>query len=247
MTLAEPAVPTSTAARNSRIPLLDCHPDLGGDLDRVEFQRARALLTFPVVELSRGPWAPEEAHDHATHGPAFACLMIDGLLERSVELGGHTATSLLGPRDLIGTRESFDGVDGARCRFLALTPARIAVLDDRFTACLRRWPSLAPRLNDSAMNQIARASIHQAVSQLPRAETRLLALFWLLAERWGHVRPDGIRLDLDLTHAALGRLVGAQRPTVSLALRDLAEEGELRRLPIGGWLLSQASAQRLGG
>lgn len=228
-----------------RYPVLDCHPDLGADLDPTEFQRARSLVTSPIIEIPRGPWDPATAKRHAQHGRAFACLVVDGLLERSVRLGSHTATGLLGPRDLVGMRESAENAPGARTDFHACTPARIAVLDQRFTACLQRWPRMAERLNDSAMEQVGRASIQQAVSQLPRAEARLLALFWLLADRWGRVGQDGVRIDLALTHEALGRLVGAQRPTVSLALRDLADEGLLQRLPTGGWLLARSSLDRV--
>jgi DNA-binding IclR family transcriptional regulator len=36
-------------------------------------------------------------------------------------------------------------------------------------------------------------------------------------------------VELPVTHAALGRLVGAKRPTVSLALKSLAEAGLVRQ------------------
>ena len=42
---------------------------------------------------------------------------------------------------------------------------------------------------------------------------------------------------LALTHRILGQLVGARRPTVSTALAELAERGELVRRPDGSWLL----------
>ena len=42
---------------------------------------------------------------------------------------------------------------------------------------------------------------------------------------------------LALTHRILGQLVGARRPTVSTALAELAERGELIRRPDGSWLL----------
>jgi CRP/FNR family transcriptional regulator, cyclic AMP receptor protein len=42
---------------------------------------------------------------------------------------------------------------------------------------------------------------------------------------------------LALTHRILGQLVGARRPTVSTALSELAERGELVRRPDGSWLL----------
>ena len=46
-------------------------------------------------------------------------------------------------------------------------------------------------------------SIHQALLQLSPVETRLLVLFWHLAERWGRVTPDGISVRLrDVARAA---------------------------------------------
>ena len=54
---------------------------------------------------------------------------------------------------------------------------------------------------------------------------RLALLLWHLAARWGKVEPGGIRLALPLTHQLLGRLVGAERPSVSHALARLAHAG----------------------
>jgi CRP/FNR family transcriptional regulator, cyclic AMP receptor protein len=52
-------------------------------------------------------------------------------------------------------------------------------------------------------------------------------LFWELADRWGTVHRDGVRLPLRLTHAVLADLVAAQRQTVSKALGDLAARGSV--------------------
>jgi len=56
-----------------------------------------------------------------------------------------------------------------------------------------------------------------------------MALMWLLAESWGRVTPAGIRLPLSLSHEVLGGLIGSRRPTVTLALTKLAEQGSLTR------------------
>jgi hypothetical protein len=45
---------------------------------------------------------------------------------------------------------------------------------------------------------------------------------------------------LRLTHELIGQLVGAKRPTVSLALRELDERGTVYRRSDGSWLLEQA-------
>lgn len=51
-------------------------------------------------------------------------------------------------------------------------------------------------------------------------------------------------LDVPLTHEAIGRLVVAKRPTITLALRRLADEGALRRTADGRWLLPRRPADR---
>jgi CRP-like cAMP-binding protein len=53
----------------------------------------------------------------------------------------------------------------------------------------------------------------------------------VLAPDWsyGRVHPDGVHLDLPLTHEALSHLAGARRPSVSGALTRLAADGRLRR------------------
>jgi CRP/FNR family cyclic AMP-dependent transcriptional regulator len=93
--------------------------------------------------------------------------------------------------------------------------------------------TLFDRLNERSL----RLATSQAISQLTCVDRRLMALFWHLAERWGRVSGDGVIVPLRLTHALLGQLVGARRPTVSTALSKLIERGELLRRPDGSWLL----------
>jgi CRP-like cAMP-binding protein len=80
-------------------------------------------------------------------------------------------------------------------------------------------------------------SIHQALLQLSPVETRLLVLFWHLAERWGHVTPDGITVRLRISHEVLGQLVGCRRASVTTALRHIDESGLIVRKTDGSWLL----------
>jgi hypothetical protein len=80
-------------------------------------------------------------------------------------------------------------------------------------------------------------AVYAAIAQLPHVEQRLEAMFWALSERWGRVTPSGIHLPLTLTHEILGHLIGARRPTVSLALIQLAEREVLIRRPDRSWLL----------
>jgi CRP-like cAMP-binding protein len=69
--------------------------------------------------------------------------------------------------------------------------------------------------------------VQRAIAAQPRLEVRLALLMWHLAARWGRVEPGGVRLSLPLTHQLLGRLISAERPSVSHALARLAQAGLL--------------------
>jgi hypothetical protein len=125
-------------------------------------------------------------------------------------------------------------------------PARVALFDHAMVDAIGRWPSLMVALSTRNAQQVARLSAQLMICQLSRVEDRVLSLLWLLAESWGRVNASGTRLPLDLTHEAIGMMVGARRPTISLALRDLTEDGALVRQP-GGWLLLRTPAHTFTG
>jgi CRP/FNR family transcriptional regulator, cyclic AMP receptor protein len=77
----------------------------------------------------------------------------------------------------------------------------------------------------------------KAIASLNSVESRLLALFWHLAEDWGRQTTDGVLVPLRLSHRLIGELVGARRPTVSTAPAKLAREGRLTRRDDASWLL----------
>ncbi len=169
--------------------------------------------------------------------------MTDGLLIGEMRLAGHVSAQIYGPGDLVSGAQEPDGALPTAQALHALVPTSLAVLDDRFVAAMSRWPRVAAQVFTQVMRQVDRAGEHQAISQLTRVEDRLLALFWYIADRWGRVRPDGVTIDLPLTHETIGRLVGARRPTVSLGLRELAREDLLRREHNGRWVLAAQSLQ----
>jgi CRP-like cAMP-binding protein len=78
--------------------------------------------------------------------------------------------------------------------------------------------------------------VNMAIAHYPRIDRRLLMLMWHLADRWGRVTPDGIRVPLRLTHQQLADLVASRRPSVTSGLHRLVEEGRLSRLG-DDWLL----------
>lgn len=143
----------------------------------------------------------------------------------------------------------FLGSRGARRRTAprsVLEPAHLAVLHERLLVIGRRWPGLMGAVLRRSAQQLRHAQLHQAISQLPRVEDRLLALLWSIADRRGVVRGDGVWVRLPVTHDMLAHMIGARRPTVSLGLRALADQGLLRAQD-GGWLLARASLDELPG
>jgi CRP-like cAMP-binding protein len=85
------------------------------------------------------------------------------------------------------------------------------------------------RLVDRAILRSRHLALELAIIQQRRVDQRLRMLFWHLADRWGHVTGHGVRVVAPLTHALLAELVAARRPTVSAALGELAEAGEIVR------------------
>ena len=88
-------------------------------------------------------------------------------------------------------------------------------------------------------------AIHQALLQLSPVETRLLVLFWHLAERWGRVTPRGICSRLSLTHQLLGQLVGCRRASVTTALKHLTTSDCSCTANDGSWLLTGSPPHEL--
>ena len=118
-----------------------------------------------------------------------------------------------------------------------LTTLRLAVLDSTFARQLASWPQVMGALMERVVRRVQRMAIHQALLHLSPVETRLLVLFWHLAERWGHVTPDGVSVRLRLSHEVLGQLVGCRRASVTTALRHIDENGAIVRRADGTWLL----------
>jgi hypothetical protein len=226
------------------IRLLEIDPELGLRLPPSEIARARVELMARVTRLPCGRW--EVLHDDADHS-RLGFLMLEGVLARDVILAGTTATELLGEGDVlqpwVPARE--DGLVRYHVVWHVVAPVRLAILDESFARSLADWPQVMGALLERAVRRTLQMSIHQALLQLSPVETRLLVLFWHLAERWGRVTPDGIVLRLYMSHELLGQLVGSRRASVTTALRRVGESGLIVRKADGTWLLRGAPPDEL--
>ena len=224
------------------VSLLTADPDLGRRLPEDQFEQAQRGAVLAAVTLSPGRWEPDQLGDSAAvRGEIRGFFVLSGVVMTEVSIASRTCMRLLAPQEIVLIGAT-DGSLPASWGWSVLKAAQIAVLDDRLLIIARRWPQLVIALLERAGRQSQSALLQQAISQLPRAEDRLLALLWSIADRWGTVRADGVWVGLPLTHEALAQMIGARRPTVTLGLRALVNQG-LLTADKDGWLIDHASLE----
>ncbi len=198
---------------------------------------AERTLTVPLVSARDA----DLADVISTQIPgAFDFLIVDGVVLKETTLAGRSALELLGRGNLLAPPLTRQLESRAVSRYLAHGPVSLAAIEDRVRQAGRRWPGIADFLHDRLAQQAHHASMHLAMLHLSRIEDRLIALFTDLAERFGHMAADEILIDLPLTHEIIGGLVASRRPTVSLALGELASNGMIARLEGNRWKLDRS-------
>lgn len=116
---------------------------------------------------------------------------------------------------------------GPRPRPVAIEDSALVLVSaERLEGWLRE-PELAANVVRILSRQVADRELAVAIALEPRVERRLLLKLGQLAERFGVVTPEGVRLDLRLTHRELAQMVGTARESVTLALGRLADAGEI--------------------
>jgi CRP/FNR family transcriptional regulator, cyclic AMP receptor protein len=222
-------MPPRVKAERTRV--IDAFPELAGELDGEQLRLASRYT------LATWPWKPLDTPQPASG--QLGLYVLEGLLTREVVLGESLAIELVGRGDLLWPA-GHDGLDAPvpfDVQWQVVKPTRLAVLDRDFARASGQWPETLELILHGAVRRSHSLALTLAVSHLRRVDARLLVMMWHLADRWGKVRPDGVHVPLKLTHQTLGRLVGAQRPSVTTALKQLADEGKLTRAEDQTWLL----------
>jgi oxalate decarboxylase len=225
------------STRVDRIAVLAVDRELSEGLEAPRKARAEMLSAARVIRRSTGSWSAMQDAEAGCDG--LGLLVLDGVLVRRVGMFGRFGAELLGDGDLLQPAEH-DGA-GATLPFEAtwrvLSPLRLAVLDLAWMARMSPYPEVTAEIMRRMMRRSRRLASLQAIAQHHRLEERLWLFFWELADRFGRVGPDGVRLEVHLTHELISHLVGAQRPSVSAALGRLADSGHVRR-EAQTWLLA---------
>jgi CRP/FNR family cyclic AMP-dependent transcriptional regulator len=234
-TQPRPVTPASEGRQRdgARIRLLDIEPDLlqylsSDDRDRLE------SITLAVVPLPEGQSLA--LTEFLAEYRSFSAILQTGMVLHDLQLGAQPGIRLLGPGEVVSLREAPASPMLVTSSYRAIPDTTLVLLRSDFLLAARQAPGLIVGLQSRLAEQIERLATQLVICQLPRVEDRLLAMLWLLAESWGRVTPSGTTLPLSLTHELLGAMIGARRPTVTLALGELAGRGALVHQD-RGWLL----------
>jgi CRP/FNR family transcriptional regulator, cyclic AMP receptor protein len=221
--------------------LLDADPELAETLDEASCRAAHRYAVARSVEVPPGPWFPQR--DFTVDDHLLGLLVLDGVLTRDVRVRTRVATELLGAGDILRPWQPGEqGEPGVCVAWRAHERLRLAVLERRLLRVAAHWPALGEAILHRMCRRARALTFALALNQQIGVDRRVLMLLADAARRWGRVTPAGVRVRLPLTQQTIGQIVGASRPSVSLALGALAARQEAQR-DGDEWLLSPEAAE----
>ncbi len=119
---------------------------------------------------------------------------------------------------------------GHRLMAVALTDVELCWLPrDTLLQLAQDHPQLGVRLVKWVGEQAREIQTRLEELLFVDVPTRLMRLLLRLADEYGQVTPDGLLIDLPLTHQEVAELIGSTRETTSLAINQLQKQGLLER------------------
>lgn len=227
-----------------RVRILDADPSLGTGLSDEDLTAARRYAVADVAELGTGMHYPRDLFEG---DGLLGLLVLDGFLIRQVAVGDRHCGELVGPGAVLRPWDDFGQTAPLpfEVSWRVISETRLAQLDRRFLATIVHWPVLIETFTARATERAHTLAFNVAIHCLRHVHLRVLALLWHLADRYGRVTAEGTHVPLALSHADLAELVGAQRPSVSVALKRLGNDGLVARAAGNGWLLSHEPPSEL--
>lgn len=209
--------------------------------------KARRHVIAETYTIERSEPLPE-ALIAPSGRPPLGCLVLEGFIAQLVEFGVRRGRIVLGPGDVFcpWERGSCPAPIPDDESWLAMSQARLALLDLHFEAVCSQLPGVTAELMSRGLQATRSLALHRALSQLPSLQERLLVLLWHFADRWGKVTTNGVVIPLRLPHRTLAELVAASRPSVTNALNGLRQGGHLSRERGAIWHLHGHPPARVG-
>jgi CRP/FNR family transcriptional regulator, cyclic AMP receptor protein len=157
--------------------------------------------------------------------PAGTVLIVveEGVVVVRAMLGERTMMlAICGPDDVVPAPSENEVIEAAEV-------ATLRLIDDVELAALVADPETAHGLVAALAGALRERQESLAQFAAATHAERLAAKLIQLARKHGRVTPQGIRIDVPLTHQLLAESIGAARETVTVALRELRREGLIDR------------------
>jgi len=127
-------------------------------------------------------------------------------------------------------------------RIVAITAAALALVPDAVCEELLALPTFRHLLVEHLVAVVRERQQSLANATGGTHADRLREKLFQLAREYGTVGPDGVQIELPLTHELLAQMVGSARETVTCSLAQLRHEGLLERTERGYRLKIEAEA-----
>jgi CRP/FNR family cyclic AMP-dependent transcriptional regulator len=230
--------------RAESVRFFDIEPDLLCRLGSTDADTLRRQALVQVLRVPRGTWEPPHADSRL---PLLYCVL-DGFVALTVISSGKRGAEIFGSGDIIDPSPGERPPESLRFEstWVALTPTRLGVLDDEFLRWLARCPPVAHQILSNMTRRCEKIALDHSIAQVRGLANRIVLKLWEVAGRWGTVTSDGTVLPLRISHAMLGELLGASRPSVTDAIHELIRNGEIDRTMDGRWILARREPARLG-
>ncbi len=146
-------------------------------------------------------------------------------ISRISEEGRELTIALLGPGEIFGELEILEG--SARDTIAeTMEDSQLCVIQkEQFLSLIRKRPELSFRLTKLIGLRLRRIESRVEDLVFRDVPSRLAHLLLQLSEEYGKATPEGILLDIKITHQEMANLIGSIRETVSATLGEFKKEG----------------------
>lgn len=209
-----------------RLAVLRADPELVAGLGADQALEAQSRCAAEQLTIDRKTWVRDAAERPEGRG---LVLILDGYALRRITHSGEHGVEFLGPGDIVAV--------GKPAESRTMSEVTVALLDRHFFQQAAAWPEIGLNVAGRIADRAQALTVVLALVHVQRLSDRLHLMLWALAERWGRMTQDGVWLPFSLTQQDLADLVGARRPSVTLAMRALTLNGSVFRVPDSGRLI----------
>ena len=220
-------------------------PDLASAIKGLA-RRKHALQAVTAAPLQLSP-GEHLNQDSIGSEETLGLVVLSGFLVREWTTAESVSADLLGPEDVVHPwgGEPMITMLHHTVSWTAITPTRLALLDEQFFHRAVPWPEITGTLLERSGRLAQRLALRGAIESL-NVDARVLASFWLWASQWATVAGQGVVLRIPLSHERIARLIHARRPTVTTAIGRLRRAGLINQRQDGVWLLRGLDAHSNG-